>query len=371
MEWNLKRYTSRYEDQYREAYILFRSQIRGPRTPHINSLDQSIENKMEEIRITREKTNAEYQLATEIFNANLAECQNQCVLEFQYGDDHDWSKSNSYDKHRDAYVKDVTGDQFAKDVEKYNTEFPNSQICDKNTIDVSLMWSSSQMKGNVFDGLYFFEIERCDAKFEEDTKAKMKQRGVSTETPVRGLTEYENILVDGVMEYDLNKWVEEYKAAYIQYKLNFIGRDAPSGPDIHLGVEKQMAEIRFARNKTNEEHVPAVLPTESLDEELNRVLDQRMSAQLDKYVKEYKAAYVQFKLDVGIWSLALIAQIPTLGVCGSSVPNGETIQFCVKMRMQEINIALERKKNESKEADEKADEKYRNEHGKALHEYER
>ena len=39
--------------------------------------------------------------------------------------------------------------------------------------------------------------------------------------------------------------------------------------------------------------------------------------------------------------------------------------------MQEINIALERKKKEKEEAYETAYKKYRNEHGKALHEYER
>ena len=124
----------------------------------------------------------------------------------------------------------MTVDQFAKDVEKYNFEYPDSQIGDKNVIDIPLK-RLPHTKEQVFNGLYLVEMDGIYAKFDEDTKAEMKQRGFSTEKPVRGLTEYENILMDGVMEYGLNKWVEEYEAAYIQYKLNFIGRYVPSGPN--------------------------------------------------------------------------------------------------------------------------------------------
>jgi len=169
--------------------------------------------------------------------------------------------------------------------------------------------------------------------------------------PQRLLNDAENASLDGIMQCDLDKWVEQFKAAYIIFKRDFSGYSVPSGKVMQDAVEKIMKDIRIARAEPDAEYMQP--STVFLTPHAYDIMDIRMNSILDIYVDKYKSAYIQYKMKVKV------------NVRGPSIPDGENIQLHVKAKMIEIEIAKEKQEAENKKAYEQADQRYTDEYRQA------
>ena len=144
---------------------------------------------------------------------------------------------------------------------------------------------------------------------------KQKRIPVGLERP---LNEAEIVLLNGIMEQGLDKWMKEFADAYIEYKCEFNERVVPAMQVIRACVLKRMADIRAEARSANWHESSAMITYEQEGE-----MDLIVGEYVDEYDKDYKSAYGRYKRNLNV------------NTSGHSLPDGEKIQSDVKEEMDQ------------------------------------